>query len=634
MNKKLCAALLLLFPVFVFSQDSLPHVQIMPLEIISERSLKADELHAVDSTLLLHSSSLDIATTLQRSGIGMVNTYGAPGSIASFRLGGMSSNYVTVELNGAVLNSPTLGMADLSLIPSFFIQSASLGERNFSGFQRNVGLAATLRLESSVATKNEISVESTVNSLQNIFHGMAVSRKRDRWKWSIRAFQSRNENRFSYRDIQQWEAPLVTQTNNNNMTQGVQSNLVFEGKKRTHYFNTMAVSRYALLPSVMGGVGNWNANQRDDLFQTSFYCEGKRKSVFSFMHFQSKQGVSLSLSNQEYSSYVASSQIQTSLVNAFVNGSLQMRRALVQINPTASFTNLQYRDWSQQVQWNGGSIWASYIQDLAKGKFRVVSWVKPEWRSDRSPIVSGEVGIEIPEQIGRFKNEYSISASSKSRMPSANDLYWIQGGNENLISEKANWIQAKWSSTIQSLNKRSNIQFQLNAKTGRVSNWIQWIPMPEDFWIAMNFKTVNIRQAEGIISWELKMPNGEWACSERVEYTDASGLNANNSEAFQMVYTPQIRANTSVSYSRKLWSAGLTHSFVGKRYTDEGNTDFYAVSSFSLLNANLNKELNFKKNQLSLQVEIQNILNTQYQWIRGYAMPGRVYSLSIKFFIH
>ena len=158
--------------------------------------------------------------------------------------------------------------------------------------------------------------------------------------------------------------------------------------------------------------------------------------------------------------------------------------------------------------------------------------------------------------------------------------------------------------------------------------------MPEDFWIAMNFKTVNIRQAEGIISWELKMPNGEWACSERVEYTDASGLNANNSEAFQMVYTPQIRANTSVSYSRKLWSAGLTHSFVGKRYTDEGNTDFYAVSSFSLLNANLNKELNFKKNQLSLQVEIQNILNTQYQWIRGYAMPGRVYSLSIKFFIH
>jgi iron complex outermembrane receptor protein len=634
MNKKLCAVLLLLVPFVLLAQDSLPHVSIAPLEIISERSLKADDLHAIDSTLLLRSSSLDIATTLQRSGLGMVNSYGAPGSIASFRLGGMSSNYVTVELNGAVLNSPTLGMADLSLIPSFFIQSASLGERNFSGFQRNVGLAATLRLESSTATKNEVSVESTVNSLQNIFYGMSVSRKRDQWKWSIRAFQSRNENKFSYRDIQQWEAPLVTQTNNNNMTQGVQSNLVFEGKKRTHYFNTMAVNRYALLPSVMGGVGNSNANQHDDLFQSTFYCEGKRKTVFSFMHFQSKQGVSVILSNQEYSSNVASSQIQTGLVNAFANGSLHMRRALFQINPTASLTSLQYRDWSQQVQWKGGSVWASYIQDIAKGKFRLVSWVKPEWRSDRSPIVSGEVGIEIPEQIGRFKNEYSISASTKSRMPSANDLYWIQGGNENLISEKANWIQTKWSSTIQSLNKRSNILFQLNAKIGRVSNWIQWIPMPENFWMAMNFKTVNVNQAEGIFSWKTKMPNGEWNFSERAEYTYASGLNANNSAAYQMIYTPQLRANTSVSYSRNSWSAGVMHSLVGKRYTDEGNTSFYALPSFNVLNASVNKEWQFNKNKLSLQFEVQNITNTQYQWLRGYALPGRVYSIGIKFFIH
>ena len=395
MKKKLCAVLLLLLPFVLLAQDSLPHVSIMPLEIISERSLKADDLHAVDSTLLLHSSSLDIATTLQRSGIGMVNTYGAPGSIASFRLGGMSSNYVTVELNGAVLNS-------------FFIQSASLGERNFSGFQRNVGLAATLRLESSTATKNEVSFESTVTSLQNIFYGMSVSRKRDQWKWNIRAFQSRNENKFSYRDVQQWEAPVILQTNNNNISQGVQSNLVYVGGKRTHYFNTMAVNRYALLPSVMGGVGNLNANQRDDLFQSSFYCEGKRKDVFSFMHFQSKQGVSIILSNQEYSSNVVSSQIRTNQVNAFVNGSLQMRRALVQINPTASVTSLQYRDWTQQVQWKGGSLWASYIQDLAKGKLRLVSWIKPEWRSDRTPILSGEVGIEMPEKLGRFKNEYSI----------------------------------------------------------------------------------------------------------------------------------------------------------------------------------------------------------------------------------
>ncbi len=633
MNKKLCAVLLLFVPFVLLAQDSLPHVSIMPLEIISERSLKADELHAVDSTLLLRSSSLDIAATLQRSGIGMVNTYGAPGSIASFRLGGMSSNYVTVELNGAVLNSPTLGMADLSLIPSFFIQSASLGERNFSGFQRNVGIAATLRLESSTATKNEVSFESTVTSLQNIFYGMSVSRKRDQWNWNIRAFQSRNENKFSYRDVQQWEAPVVLQTNNNNISQGVQSNLVYAGRKRTHYFNTMAVNRYALLPSVMGGVGNLNANQRDDLFQTSFYCEGKRKNVFSFSHFQSKQGVSIILSNQEYSSNVVSSQIQTNQVNAFVNGSLQMRRALFQLNPTIGFTSLQYRDWSQEVNWKAGSLWASYIQDLAKGKFKLVSWIKPEWRSDRSPIVSGEVGLELPFKLNKVRSQFSFSGSVKSRMPSANDLYWIQGGNLELLSEKAKWVQFKWDNKVD-FDTRKSIQFQINAKAGNVENWIQWLPLPEDIWVASNFKSVSMKQIEAVSTLRLPVANDNLLFSVRTEFTKTTASNIGSPGVFNIVYTPWVRASANAQYTHNSWSFMVSNSFVSKRYTDEGNTDFYALPFFNLLNACLNRDWLIKGNRISTQFEIQNITNVSYHWIRGYAMPGRVYSLSLKFFIH
>lgn len=633
MKKKLCVVLLLFVPFVLLAQDSLPHVSIMPLEIISERSLKADELHAVDSTLLLRSSSLDIAATLQRSGIGMVNSYGAPGSIASFRLGGMSSNYVTVELNGAVLNSPTLGMADLSLIPSFFIQSASLGERNFSGFQRNVGIAATLRLESSTAAKNEVSFESTVTSLRNVFYGMSVSRKRDQWNWNIRAFQSRNENEFSYRDIYQWEAPRILQTNNNNISQGVQSNLVYAGKKRTHYFNTMAVKRYALLPSVMGGVGGTNANQRDDLFQSTFYCEGKRKDFFSFAHFQSKQGVSVILSNQEYSSNVVSSQIQTNQVNAFVNGSLQMRRALFQLNPTFGITSLQYRDWNQEFNWKGGSLWASYIQGLAKGKFKLVSWIKPEWRSDRRPIVSGEVGLELPFKLKKVSSQFSFSGSVKSRMPSANDLYWVQGGNPELHSEKAKWIQFKWDNKID-FQERKSIQFQINAKAGNVENWIQWLPMPEDIWLASNFKSVSMKQIEAVSTLRLPVSKDNLIFSVRTEFTRTTASNIGSPGVFNIVYTPQVRASAIAQYTHSAWSLMFSNSFVSKRFTDEGNTDFYALPYFNLLNVCLNRDWQLKGNTFATQFEIQNVFNTEYQWLRGYAMPGRVYSLSFKFFIH
>jgi len=633
MNKKLCAALLLLLPAFAFSQDSLPHVQIMPLEIISERSLKADKLHAVDSLLLENCSSLDIASTLQRSGIGLVNSYGAPGSIASFRLGGMSSNYVTVELNGAVVNSPTLGMADLSLIPSFFIQSASIGERNFSAFQRNVGIAATLRLDSKAATRDEVLLETSASSLRNVFTGISVAKKTERLSWNIRAFQAKNENNFTYRDIHQWEVPLVTQVNNNNTSRGIQTNGVWQGEKQTHYFNLMYVNRYALLPTVMGGIGDVNANQRDDLFQSSFYSEGKRKDSFSGFHIQSKQGLSFSLSNQEYNSNVVSSQIQTNQVNAFFNGSVQWRRALFQLNPTVSLTSLQYRDWSKEVEWKGGSLWASYIQQLAKGKLRMVSWMKPEWRTDRKPIVSGEVGMELPFKMKNVSSQFAVSGSVKSRMPSANDLYWEVGGNVDLLSERAEWVQVKWDNEWSLKNDRA-LHFQLNAKTGDVSNWIQWLPMPEDIWVASNFKSVSMKQVEGVVTWKSKLFQGELNVSNRTELTSTTAENIGMPGVFNMVYTPRVRFSNSLQYVQDGWSVLLSNSFVSKRYTDEGNLDYYALPGFNILNASLNKDWVFNKNKLSLQCEVQNIANTQYQWIRGYAVPGRVYSIGIKFFIH
>ena len=605
----------------------------MPLEIISERSLKADKLHAVDSLLLENCSSLDIASTLQRSGIGLVNSYGAPGSIASFRLGGMSSNYVTVELNGAVVNSPTLGMADLSLIPSFFIQSASIGERNFSAFQRNVGIAATLRLDSKAATRDEVLLETSASSLRNIFTGISVAKKSDRLSWNIRAFQAKNENNFAYRDIHQWEAPLVTQVNNNNTTRGIQTNAVWQGEKQTHYFNLMYVIRYALLPTIMGGIGDVNANQRDDLFQSSFYSEGKRKDSFSGFHIQSKQGLSFSLSNQEYNSNVVSSQIQTNQVNAFFNGSVQWRRALFQLNPTVSVTSLQYRDWNKEVEWKGGSLWASYIQQLAKGKLRMVSWVKPEWRSDRKPIVSGEVGMELPFKMKNVSSQFSVSGSVKSRMPSANDLYWAVGGNVDLLSERAEWVQVKWDNEWSLKNGRA-LHFQLNAKTGDVSNWIQWLPMPEDIWVASNFKSVSMKQVEEVVTWKSKLFQGELNVSNRTELTSTTAENIGMPGVFNMVYTPRVRFSNSIQYVQDGWSVLLSNSFVSKRFTDEGNLDYYALPSFNILNASLNKDWVFNKNKLSLQCEVQNITNTQYQWIRGYAVPGRVYSIGLKFFIH
>ena len=174
----------------------------------------------------------------------------------------------------------------------------------------------------------------------------------------------------------------------------------------------------------------------------------------------------------------------------------------------------------------------------------------------------------------------------------------------------------------------------VNAKLGEVANWIQWLPMPEDIWVASNFKSVFMKQAEGVVSWKTKLCKGVLNVTSRTEWTSTTAENIGMPGVFNMVYTPRVRFANSIQYVRNEWSFLLSNSFVSKRFTEEGNLDYYALPSFNIFNASLNKEWTIHENKLSIQFEVQNIGNTEYQWIRGYAIPGRVYSIGVKFFIH
>ena len=230
----------------------------------------------------------------------------------------------------------------------------------------------------------------------------------------------------------------------------------------------------------------------------------------------------------------------------------------------------------------------------------MVSWMKPEWRTDRKPIVSGEVGMELPFKMKNVSSQFAVSGSVKSRMPSANDLYWEVGGNVDLLSERAEWVQVKWDNEWSLKNDRA-LHFQLNAKTGDVSNWIQWLPMPEDIWVASNFKSVSMKQVEGVVTWKSKLFQGELNVSNRTELTSTTAENIGMPGVFNMVYTPRVRFSNSLQYVQDGWSVLLSNSFVSKRYTDEGNLDYYALPGFNILNASLNKDWVFNKNKLSLQ---------------------------------
>ena len=78
----------------------------------------------------------------------------------------------------------------------------------------------------------------------------------------------------------------------------------------------------------------------------------------------------------------------------------------------------------------------------------------------------------------------SISKSSHFRNPTFNDLYWIPGGNSNLMPEFGNNINSNLKILLPYIGSFNFYLF--NSKT---ENMIQWLPI-QTYWKASNINKV------------------------------------------------------------------------------------------------------------------------------------------------
>ncbi|MDR0955265.1 MAG: Plug domain-containing protein, partial [Rikenellaceae bacterium] len=80
---------------------------------------------ALDSVVLRENVTNSLADLLSQNSTLFIKSYGRGTlSTASFR--GTAPSHTRVTWNGMTINSPMLGMVDFSMIPSYFIDEASL----------------------------------------------------------------------------------------------------------------------------------------------------------------------------------------------------------------------------------------------------------------------------------------------------------------------------------------------------------------------------------------------------------------------------------------------------------------------------------------------------------------------------
>jgi vitamin B12 transporter len=164
---------------------------------------------------------------------------------------------------------------------------------------------------------------------------------------------------------------------------------------------------------------------------------------------------------------------------------------------------------------------------------------------------------------------------------------------------------------------------------------ITWAPVSGNstIWKPENVSEVLARGLEtGInLKWEflktrLTFDNNYSFCKSTNEKTKSP---QDASLGKQLIYIPVHSLNSTLALKKWEFYLSYNFQFVSKRYT--GNDNLTYMPAYYLSNIIFGKNIHVKKIIVSLQLQINNLFDLDYQSIVNRPMPGRNYALTLKF---
>ena len=198
--------ILILSSVFANAQENDDirwYLNLPEISIYAERPIKEIGVQQtkMDSIVLKENIALSVADVLTFNSSIFVKNYGrATLSTVSFR--GTSASHTQVSWNGMKINNPMLGMTDFSMIPSYFIDDATLLHGTSSVNDTGGGLGGSIKLSTSPAKSDGFGLQyiQGVGSFKTFDEFLRLTYGNEHWQTSTRVVYSSSPNDFKYRN--------------------------------------------------------------------------------------------------------------------------------------------------------------------------------------------------------------------------------------------------------------------------------------------------------------------------------------------------------------------------------------------------------------------------------------------------
>lgn len=585
------------------------------------------EIFDINNTNKLNSNtSSNLGNLLKTQSAVFVKDY-SPGMLSTISQRGLGANHTNLLWEGINIQNPMLGINDLTLLPTNAFTEINSISGSSGYLNSNGAFGGSINLQSTTPQTLIIKANTQYNFYNNLSSNISIENNLKKFWLRYQLFNTSGKNNYTYLNKLSGKEIIEKQSHAAMHLSGQ----IFEiGAPIGKYFNLsfknwLQVSNRQI-PSPLG-INNNSEKQKDY----------NNRSILKATYFNRKiylvNTFALLNDSINYFNPKASGNADTSL--SYSRSFKNNLNTIYNIHQNIIFkTGLQSEfnkgNTQQYVKTNNYTA-QNYIYLTPNIRYKLFTF-SPTYKLAHYSISNKLYHIyNLNAEVNLF-NKLNITANygKNYRFPTLNDLYWLPGGNPNLLPEEG--ILSDLNFTLHPFTgNKSYLKYNLYNNT--VNNYIVWLPGNNSYFTPQNLKQIWSRGFELEAYIEYNKKNLLLSNRSMYAYTKStnkkSAITNDESIGRQLLYTPIYNVKNIFSITFK--NTGLFNEYTLASWRAVSTDNYDYLSWYQVFNFGIFQKFSFKKNSLTISVAINNAFNQHYEIIKYRPMPLRNYSLSLSY---
>jgi iron complex outermembrane receptor protein len=617
----------LISPASLFAQqtaasDTLAEIKITASKYLVEPMYQPVQLLSIDQKMLRSTGATDLANLLSLVGHAYIRSYG-PGLSAGISQRGFTTSSFQIIRDGFVLNNPMLGQVDMALIPLELISSAEGASANASTAYGSSALGGSLVLNSEWTPS--ISLSQTIGSFGYQKTALSAGDQYGNTRLTLQLGRKTADNNFSYYDPTTQTVKKRLNNNQNNQWLRIgTSGLWFD-----HFIQTNLIviqAKREIPDAVVFSPANALQNDSEIRFTGIISPNQSKKWTTYIEAYQS---------NIRYNDIYLSDPSRNKIQSASIRSNLHILDSSVfnlYLDNGFSYSGIHSNNIEGIKSRN--TFNTSVQGKISASKLQVYPSIRFDWISDVDYALSYSTGVNfalIPDKL-HLRSQLSRNFT----VPTLNDLYWVYGGNPELLPETS--VKADLGYHLQINGAEHSVDWQVQVYRAHLDNGIVWRPKDQFQWSPINIQQISSTGLEQSLKWTYTSGSFSTDLRTQITYTIAevskSRFDGDVAVGKQLPYTPvwMLRFQPGIAYRKTELFIEYTHD--SKRYiTEDHSSPIDPFDGYSLFNTSLIQEIKLGRLQYLIKINVNNIFDKKYNIINYYPQPGRntMASLIIKY---